>query len=152
MGKCGVGSACRDSLKTWASAVFLFAVMTFMWAAAIKTFLVSFQMNEHSFNLIVPFCYFIAHKAQTVEHAFTHALTCDTDWRILQPSAQSPSPVEPPSPATSAAEWLRLHPSPMQSHNDTLTSKISASVTTTQNMQADSLGHFTRLFRYLWTA
>lgn len=32
MGKCSIGSACRDRLKAWASAVFLFTVMMFVLA------------------------------------------------------------------------------------------------------------------------
>lgn len=47
MCECSVGSACRDSLKAWASAVFLFAVI--MFTLAVKN---SYEMNVFITNLI----------------------------------------------------------------------------------------------------
>lgn len=68
---------------------------------------------------------------------FKRALTFDSYWRTLQPSAPSPSPLALLSPATSAAGLLRLHPSPRQSHRDMLT-------LTAPNTRADNLHRMLR--------
>lgn len=96
MCECSVGSTCRDGLKAWASAVILFAVTIFTWTVKKQPW--SERMSNDS-------------------HVYLHALTCDTCWRILQPSAQSPPPTAPTSPATSAAGWRRRHPWPAHGNN-----------------------------------
>lgn len=105
MCECSVGSTCRDSLKAWASAVTLFAVIMFIWTV----------ISNREVNVCVT-----THMYTSV-WVFMCVLTCDTCWRILQLSAQSPPPAAPTSPATSAAGWRRLHPWPAHgiNHNNT---------------------------------